>query len=266
MQQFHFSTISFVPSATRDDRLSLAVVVVDAGGGRFAMKVTRGVRSKLRAVDGAVDPARIEDLLEAVRTDLDRSRPNFLGDWLVPIDLLERMHRTWVNQIQVTSPRPFRAPSLEAATEQLAAMHVGGSAYRSREGRTRRAVRRTIKATITGWELGPYRLEEQRIQRGPDKVLHQADFWLVNGKVDAALYAFAPDSELNAIVLRDSMPTVLETFRANNEGFQVVAVTTVNPSDEFVEAGEYLKTRGIVVATTEQLDALRPRLLPQSLI
>lgn len=266
MQQFHFSTISFVPSATRDDRLGLAVIVVDASDSRFEMKTVRGVRSKLRALDGTVDPARIEDLLEAIRTELDHSRPNFLGAWLAPIELLKRMHHTWVNQLQVSLPKPFRAPSFEAATAQLAAMHIGGQAHHSQEGRTRRAVRRTIRATITGWELGPYRLDEQRIQRGPDKVLHQADFWLVNGRVDAALYAFAPDSELNAIVLRDSMPTVLETFRANNEGFQVVAVTTVNPSEEFVAAGEYLETRGIVVATTEQLDSLRPRLLSHSLV
>jgi hypothetical protein len=266
MNQFVFSTVSFVPSSVRDDRLNVALVVFDPSGPRYEMRVLRGLRSKLRAVGGQADPASVEDVIDGLRSELNFALPNLIERWSPPGVLLERLHATWVNQIQVSSPGQYRATSFRAAVDQLGSIHLAGAARQGSGQRSRREVRREIKSTISKWELGPYRLEEQRIRTGPDKVAHQADFWLVNGQVDAALYAFAPDSELNAIVLRDSLPTVLTTFREANEGFQVVAVTVDEPPPGFAQAARYLRQRGVVVTTATELDALRPQLLHGALL
>ncbi len=261
MNDYIFSTVAFVPSSVRDDRLNVGVIVLDPAEARWEMMVLRGLRSKLRVLGGGVEPWAVEDALKGVRGELEGASPNLLSSWSPPLSLLHRLNATWVNQIQISAPRRFRADSFSSAVSQLTALHLGGPMRRAPNAGTRREVRQKIKSTIATWNLGPYRLDEQRIRQGPDRVSHQADFWLVNGREDAALYAFAPDSELNAIVLRDSMPSVLASFQTANADFQVVAVTTNDPAPEFTAAADYLQKHGIVVTTTEQLGGLRSRLL-----
>jgi hypothetical protein len=155
----------------------------------------------------------------------------------------------------------FRATSLAKAVDLLAGLHLSGRATRG-HGSERAEIRDRIERKITGWNLGPYRLEKQRVRKGPSSVAHQADFWLVNGRVDAALYAISGnDDDINEIVLRDSMPVVLEEFRRANPAFRVVAVTA-GAASNLGETLAFLRQREIDVTDLQGLDELRDKLLP----
>ncbi len=265
MREFRYSTVAFVPDPVRQDRINIAAIVLDPERGKAEFKRVGALRSRMRALSAGTRPEAIEAFLNELDgwVSGNQSRLWLGADEPLSAARLESLAANLGNQVQLSETRNFWADSLTDALSRVSRIHLAGNTRTAGGDRSRSAIRRSILKTVSSWELGPYRLEETRIKRGPSSIPHQADFWLVNGRVDAALYALTDHADdVSAITLRDSLPTVLDDFRTANPDFKVVAVTAGTASPLLAEASEFLERHGVLVATADGLDEFQERLLP----
>lgn len=265
MKTFAYSTVAFVPNPIRDDRLNIAVLVTDPETGTTAMRQLKSYRSRIRCLAPQVDTSVIGRMLERLMqaaTGVQAALP-LPGSLELSAERLASLRASFRNQLQFSDVRYTRALSLADATDDVARVHLAGSArpVSRTQPYSRERIRKAIKRAFSGRPPGPYRLDTQA-RRKVGGVTHQADFWWVNGTTEAALYAMPEDDEaINAIALRDSLPTVLAAFREANPGFRVVAVIPPTQSGFTQETSLFLSARDVDVRAVDELESLPDELI-----
>lgn len=267
MPTFTYSVVSFVPDSTRTDRASIAVIVLDPDSRFGVMRRLRSLRTVVSALSATTLPEAVERTLTELMSVLHGKEPlpGMTAQFQVTEQALDAMSRSFVNQIQFSAPRKYQAQSLQVAAQRLTDIHLGRRRSIGVEapGRARARLRARIDKTLSSWELGHYRVEKMRVRQGPSNVAHQADFWLANGRVEAAVYALAdsPD-DISSITLRDSLPVVLDEFRSENPAFRVIAVSQPESLTNAGDVAAFLENRDVRVIPIEQLDERRAEVLP----
>ncbi len=268
MNWFIYAPISFVPSPARDDRLNIAVVAFpEDGRSPGGVRRLRAFKTLVRALAPGVNPdsllRAVEDIQALVAA---QPRLDLPAEPAMSLDRITALRRGFRNQIQLGEPRRFQASSLATALEQLATIHLATPAKpASPAAYTRAAIKRAIQKAFDDVDLGPYRLEPQGQLKGA-RYRHRADFWLMNGTVDAALYALPEnDDGFNALTVRDSLPTVLQDFKAVNEQFRLVAVVPPGTSAFIEETRRFLAEKQVQVASADEVAQLPGALLPHAL-
>ncbi|MBI3970936.1 MAG: DUF3037 domain-containing protein [Chloroflexi bacterium] len=216
-QRFFYSVVRIVPDPIKDEAINVGVVVtpVEGEGGRMRTHLGGPVRSRIRAVQPGYNFEALCWSLQDLESALGIDRRIRLGEAPGPFAgpaLLEAVAQRLGNQLQLTEPRRFLAPTIEQAVDRLFSRYVTWRLPRRRRGArlTHAALRDQILQVVVAWESPGVHVEPGGVLAGR-KATHPVDIVISNGHPRAALFAvptYRGDDEL-PYLYRDRIPTIV---------------------------------------------------------
>ena len=273
---FAYSVLRFVPDPVRGERINLGVVVVSDAEGVSRGQFLSGFRQKLTALAPNSKAELVERAVEDFKLRFEPSyRPTLFGERdprVRSTRQLEALAGTMKNQLQLSTPKPYRAASLDDAVEELFAELVAPAKRAASASKTMAPgrLRELILRTIRDWNENGIEITEAAAEQ-IQWAHHYADFWISAGpsrEMLAALFAIPEDPEERhaAWALRDSVPTIAKIFREVNPRFQAVVVF---PPDGHGQASFLAETQaflggldGVIVTRADELAGLRDKIVP----
>ena len=287
MNTYHYSYLQFIPRIGGVEAVTLGVIVVDDTSREATNRLLPSFTSKVRALAPTYNIAILE---HAARRLGDRASTAHQASLEVPDDVrirsseqLRVLAAAMQNQLQLTSPRPYRAMTLAAAADWLYEQYVKPVTDREPEQTPGPQpmpldeLRRLIRSTISHWgkaaiandnsEPAQVLIEERVLERG-GTTRHFADFWLKMGDPFAALVAIPSDPKERdqAWARRDALPTIAKEFTARCPQFKAVAVFPPDggrPSQFMLETEALFGNEAhVLVLRADELEARRSELTP----